>query len=93
MRKEFNIVYNNTGKALKACKPFIEPEAGETKAGLDELILAVKNHHYLRKSDVEPYRKTLEDKYGKAGSEAIITAIINLDYKEAMNLLVTEEGQ
>ncbi|MEQ5807494.1 PAS domain S-box protein [Alteromonas sp. NFXS44] len=93
LRKEFNIVYNNTGKALKACKPFIEPDVGEAKAGLDELILAVKNHQYLRKSDVEPHRNTLEEKYGKAGSDAIITAIINLDYKEAMSLLVTEEGQ
>ncbi len=93
LEQEFRVVHGSIEKALSVCRPLLKRELEGEKESLAELVEQVQKHQYLRLSDVEPYRSLLESTYGKDEGEQIISAITNLDYKKAIELMATVADQ
>ncbi len=78
-------------KTLKYCQAHLPP-ADDSRAmapltDLTELKARLKKRSYLRQSDIERYRPTLNERLGETKAREICRAIGQLDYTTAIDLL------
>ncbi len=59
---------------------------------LDDLQSRLEKRGYMRHSDIERYRESLEEKFGQQTAQQICLAMARLDYSQAIDLLTQTEN-